>query len=59
MTGSATCLLGQPESSNVKDPQGKAAIATGTYDHLERFVTELEVLCRDRDMRGSTGASSD
>ena len=30
----------------------KTAIATGIYDHLERFVTELEVLCEDRDMRG-------
>ena len=31
----------------------KAAIATGIYDYYpERFVTELEVLCQDRDVRG-------
>ena len=30
----------------------KTAIVAGIYDYLERFVTELEVLCQDRDMRG-------
>ena len=30
----------------------KAAIATGIYDHLERFATELEVLCQERDVQG-------
>ena len=30
----------------------KTAIATGIYNHLERFVTELDVLCQDRDVRG-------
>ena len=30
----------------------KATIATSIYDHLERYVTELEAIYQDRDMRG-------
>eukprot|EP00752_Nemacystus_decipiens_P005558 g5029.t1 len=30
----------------------KAAIATSIYDHLERYVTELEAVYQRRDMRG-------
>ena len=54
-TGGATRLQDQPESSNMEDLQckgTKAAVATGIHDHLKRFVTELEVLCQDHDVRG-------
>ena len=51
-------MVAEPAVENVTRERGgvckgvKATIATSIYDHLERYVTELQAVYQHRDMRG-------